>query len=229
MRILLVEDNVDLAEGLRETLQDEGETVDWFVDGRDALKALGVERFDLVVLDLGLPGLDGLSVLKKLREGSQIHADNRDVPVLVLTARDQISDRVTGLDTGADDYLVKPFDIDELLARSRALYRRSMGRSQTVLSFNGLSIFPNDHSVLLDEQPLSLSRREYALLSTLAENPNRVLSKQRLSEAIYGWGEEVESNALEVHIHNLRKKLKGRYIRNRRGLGYLFSDQDDAA
>lgn len=223
MRILLVEDNVLLGEGLQDSLADEGETVDWMKTGREALLALKSEPFDLIILDLGLPDLDGLEVLRKLRGQESGLQQNRQTPVLILTARDQTADRVKGLDQGADDYLVKPFERDELLARTRALHRRATGRSQPILDFERLVIVPSERRVTLDGNDINLSRREYAVLLALAESPGRYLSKQQISEKIYGWGEEVESNALEVHIHHLRKKLEGNYIVNRRGLGYRFA------
>jgi two-component system response regulator QseB len=224
MRILLVEDNQLLGEGLCDALHDEGETIDWLKDGKQALHALQVEAFDLLVLDLGLPLIDGLEVLRRLRGGEHILADNRHLPVLILTARDGISERVTGLDLGADDYLTKPFDVAELLARIRALLRRSRGRSEADIQLGALCIQPAERKVTLNQRLLTLSRREYALLTIMAGSPGKVFSKQQLSQTVYGWGEEVESNALEVHIHNLRKKLDGQFIRTVRGVGYTIEE-----
>lgn len=228
MRVLLVEDNILLGEGLFDTLQDEGETVDWMKDGQQALSALSVEGFDLAILDLGLPKVDGLEVLRQLRSGNGSLSKNQHIPVLILTARDEIQNRVKGLDFGADDYLVKPFDISELMARMRALTRRSKGRTSDTISVGTLEIRPSERKVSLDGSPISLSRREYALLVALAEKPDQVFTKQQLGQTLYGWGEEVESNALEVHIHNLRKKLQGRFIRTLRGIGYSLTLAEEA-
>lgn len=222
MRILLVEDHALLAVGIRDALMDEGDAVEWVCDGLQALGALRVEPFDVMVLDLGLPRLSGLEVLKRLRQGDGVMEGNRELPVLILTARDQIPDRIGGLNAGADDYLVKPFDVGELIARLRALHRRSQGRSVNTLDLGPLRIQPEEHLVLLEGNPLPLSRREYALLLLLAEHAGKVLAKSHINDQIYGWGEELESNALEVHIHNLRRKLGGRFIRTVRGVGYCL-------
>jgi DNA-binding response OmpR family regulator len=212
-----VEDSELLGDGLVDALRDEGETVDWVRDGESAVHALLAEAFDLMILDLGLPKMDGIEVLRRVR------AKKMDLPVLILTARDQITDKIAGLDLGADDYMVKPFDVDELLARMRALKRRFHGRTTPEMRIGKLCIRPDIREVLFDNAPVILSRREYALLVELANYQGRVLDKQKLSELIYGWGEEVESNALEVHIHNLRKKLSGELIKTIRGLGYTLS------
>lgn len=227
MRVLLVEDNILLGEGLFDTLQDEGEAVDWMKDGQQALAALRSEHFNLVILDLGLPRIDGLEVLRQLRGGHGGLEQNQHVPVLILTARDEIQDRVKGLDYGADDYLVKPFDISELMARMRALTRRAKGRTVDSITVGTLEICPSERRVMLDGSPVTLSRREYALLTAMAEKPDQVFTKQQLGQTLYGWGEEVESNALEVHIHNLRKKLQGRFIRTLRGIGYSLSPAEE--
>lgn len=216
MRILVVEDNDLLGDGLVDALRDERETVDWVKDGSSALHALRTEPFDLVILDLGLPKLDGMQVLKQLRE-LQIQ-----VPVLILTARDHLTDRISGLDAGADDYMIKPFDIEELLARVRALNRRYHGRSTPAIEAGMLRIIPETREVTYDGASIELSRREYALLLELARYQGKVLEKQKLTDLIYGWGEEVESNALEVHIHNLRKKTDTQLIKTIRGVGYLI-------
>ncbi len=214
MRILLVEDNALLGDGLVDALRDEKETVDWVKDGRSAVHALDAEPFDLVILDLGLPQLDGMDVLKTLRQ------KKLDVPVLILTARDELTDRVKGLDAGADDYMLKPFDVEELLARIRALKRRYHGRSNPEVEIGALRIQPETREVWYAGHTVDLSRREYALLLELANYRGKVIEKQKLADLIYGWGEEVESNTIEVHIHNLRKKISAHLIKTIRGVGY---------
>jgi DNA-binding response OmpR family regulator len=215
MRILLAEDDVLLGEGLQEVLTLQGYVVEWFKDGVSVLRALEASPFDLLVLDLGLPRMDGMEVLAQVRKQQMV------VPVLVLTARDALSSRVAGLDAGADDYLLKPFDLDELLARIRALTRRAVGRTSNRMEFGRLALDLGNHQVFLDEQPVSLSRREFLLLKELCINSGHILSKTQLEENLYGWSEEVESNALEVHIHHLRKKLYPELIRTVRGVGYI--------
>lgn len=214
MRILLAEDDMLLGDGIRAGLALEGDTVDWVTDGQAAQAALETDPFDLVVLDIGLPRRSGLEVLAALRKCGNA------TPVLILTARDKVTDRVTGLDTGADDYLTKPFDLDELLARVRALTRRSTGRAQPQLEHNDLRVDPATHRVTLAGQPVDLAPREYALLRLLLENMGKVLSRNRLEQALYGWDGDVESNAIEVHIHHLRRKLGSSLIRTVRGIGY---------
>ncbi len=215
MRILLVEDDEALGEGIRVALKPEGYTVDWARDGASALHALTHEDFGLAVLDLGLPRMDGLEVLQRLRAGANA------IPVLVLTARDSTADRIAGLDAGADDYLVKPFDVDELKARIRALLRRSFSRAQPVLEYREVSLDPVAQQVIYRGQPVALQRKEFLLLHELLAQPGRVLTRDRLQQVLYGWDEEAESNALEVHIHHLRKKLFPELIRTVRGVGYL--------
>ncbi|MGN6086735.1 response regulator [Trinickia sp.] len=217
MRILLVEDDRMIAEGVRKALRGEGFAVDWVQDGEAALTAAGSETYDLVLLDLGLPKRDGLDVLRSLR--SRGHA----LPVLIVTARDAIADRVKGLDAGADDYLVKPFDLDELGARMRALIRRQAGRCESVIRHGPLTLDSAAHQVTLDGAPVALSAREFALLEALLARPGAVLSKTQLEEKMYGWGEEIGSNTVEVYIHALRKKLGADLIRNVRGLGYMIA------
>jgi two-component system response regulator QseB len=199
---------------VRTGLRRQGLAVDWVQDGAAAKTALSTETFDLVLLDLGLPRMDGLQVLKWLR------GTGSTVPVLILTARDSVNDRIKGLDAGADDYIVKPFDFDELAARVRAVLRRRSGRADNVIEHLGVTLDPASHEVTRDGEPVSLSHREFALLEALLERPGQVLSRTQLEERLYGWGEEVESNAVEVHIHNLRKKLGAEYIQNVRGVGY---------
>lgn len=215
MRLLLVEDDSALGEGIRVALKPEGYTVDWVQDGRSALHALTHERFDLAILDLGLPDMDGLDVLRRLRERQQA------VPVLVLTARDATSDRIQGLDAGADDYLIKPFEVGELTARLRALLRRSFGRPQPVLEHGGVRLDPVSQDVSCRGEVVTLQRKEFLLLHQLMSQPGRVLTRDRLEEVLYGWSESAaESNALEVHIHHLRRKLYPELIRTVRGVGY---------
>ncbi len=215
MRILLVEDDHALGEGIRTALKPEGYTVDWLQDGASALHALSHESFELAILDLGLPRMDGLELLKRLR------AAGNAVPVLVLTARDATTDRIAGLDAGADDYLVKPFDVAELKARLRALLRRSFNRSEPSLEYRGILLDPVNQQVSYQGTPINLPRKEFVLLHELIAQPGRVLTRDRLQQVLYGWGDEVESNALEVHIHHLRKKFFPELIRTVRGVGYL--------
>ena len=184
-----------------------GYTVDWVKDGQAAQQALFTENFDMVVLDLGLPKRSGLEVLKRMR------AKNISTPVVILTARDTIEDRVKGLDEGADDYLVKPFDLDELCARIRALRRRTSERAKPKLTHGDITLDPASHTVLIKDELVNISRREFALLQKLLENAGRVLSREHLTQSLYGWGDDVDSNALEVHIHNLRKKFGSDLIR----------------
>src|SRR5574343_41274 len=216
MRILLVEDDPDLGEAMSIGLRQCGLAVDWLQDGLSADAALQGENFDLVVLDLGLPRLDGMAVLTKAR------ARGLSTPVLVLTARDATGDKVAGLDAGADDYLVKPIDLDELAARIRALTRRSAGRAAPLLRQGGVCLDPAARRVTLDDAPVELSGREFSLLQLLLENAGRVLTRSQLEQSLYGWQEEPDSNALEVHIHHLRKKLGSELIRTLRGVGYTI-------
>jgi DNA-binding response OmpR family regulator len=214
MRVLLVEDDESLGEGLRQALQREGHGVDWLRDGEHARQALaGEDAWDLLVLDLGLPRRDGLDVLRALRRRD-------DTPVLIITARDRVEDRVAGLDAGADDYLVKPFDVAELAARVRALARRRAGRAVSELRHGRLLLLPDTQEARWDDQRVELTRREFALLSALVENAGRVMTRERLEQALYGWNEDVDSNALEVHVHHLRRKLEPSFIRTVRGVGY---------
>lgn len=216
MRLLLVEDDPLLGDGIRAGLSQQDYTVDWFKHGRDAEAALMSEHYDLMVLDLGLPDKPGLTLLKQLRSRGD------DLPVLILTARDAVSDRVDGLDSGADDYMIKPFDLDELLARLRALLRRHSGRASSAIIHGNLVLDPAAHSVTLDGKSIDISPREYAVLHLLLENTGKVMSRSRLEEGLYSWGEEVESNAVEVYIHHLRKKLGSALIRTIRGVGYII-------
>jgi two-component system OmpR family response regulator/two-component system response regulator QseB len=216
MRILLVEDDPQLGDGLTIGLRQAGFAVDWVKDGNSADRALQSETFDLVVLDLGLPRLSGMEVLTRARGRRQT------LPVLILTARDATGDKVSGLDAGADDYLVKPVDLDELAARIRALTRRSAGRAAPLLTRGNLALDPAAHSVTLAGAPIELSSREFSLLQMLLENAGRVLSRSQLEQSVYGWRDEPDSNALEVHIHHLRRKLGSELIRTLRGVGYTI-------
>ena len=215
MRILLAEDDKALGEGIRTALKPEGYTVDWVQDGASALHALSHESFELCVLDLGLPRMDGLEVLRSLRGAGN------PLPVLVLTARDATSDRIAGLDAGADDYLIKPFDVAELKARLRALLRRSFGRVESALEYRGIRLEPDTQRVTFHGEQVNLPRKEFLLLHELLAQPGRVLTRDKLQQVLSGWGEEVESNALEVHVHHLRKKFFAELIRTVRGVGYL--------
>lgn len=215
MRILLVEDDVALGEGIRTALKPEGYTVDWLQDGASALHALSCESFDLCLLDLGLPRMDGLEVLKQLRAAAN------PLPVLVVTARDATGERIAGLDAGADDYLIKPFDVAELKARMRALLRRSFNRPQPALDYRGIHLDPQSQAVSFQGQGINLPRKEFLLLHELIAQPGRVLTRDKLQQVLYGWDDEVESNALEVHVHHLRKKFFPELIRTVRGVGYM--------
>jgi DNA-binding response OmpR family regulator len=218
MRLLLVEDDPLLGDGLRAGLALDGYGVDWVRDGEAARLALGAEQYDACVLDLGLPRRSGLDVLKGLRQrGSPL-------PVLILTARDAIEDKVAGLDAGADDYLVKPVNLAELQARLRALLRRSAGTSSPLLQHGNLSLDPAARRVTLAGEDVPLSAREYALLYDLLSHKNRIRSRQELESGLYAWGEEADSNTVEVYVHHLRKKLGTDVIRTVRGLGYVLGD-----
>lgn len=223
MRILLIEDDELLGDATRTGLTQYGYAVDWLRDGESGKLALQSEQFDLVILDLGLPKMSGLALLQ-----SQRHSGNK-TPVIVLTARDAIDDRVKGLDAGADDYLTKPFDLEELSARVRALIRRSTGRADTTIQYRNIELDPAAHMVYLDGEEVNVPRREFALLQKLLENIGQVLSREQLMQSIYGWEEDVDSNALEVHIHNLRKKLDASFIRTIRGVGYMVEKEDKAS
>lgn len=218
MRILLVEDDRLLGDGVKAGLAGAGFAVDWVRDGEAALAALAAESFTAIVLDLGLPRRDGLSVLSALRGAGN------PVPVLVLTARDQVVDKVRCLDLGADDYVVKPFDLDELAARLRALVRRSQGRADASLRHGDLVLDPAARSASLKGVPVALTGREFDLLRMLLDGAGRVLTRRMLDEQLYVWGEAVGSNALEVHIHHLRRKLGSELIRTVRGVGYMVDE-----
>jgi len=215
MRILLVEDDVMIGEVVLDTLRAEHYAADWVKDGAMAQTALATASYDLVLLDLGLPRLDGLTVLRNLR------AQKQRMPVLIATARDAVAERVAGLDAGADDYLIKPYDLDELLARVRALLRRAEGRAEPAYEWGAVRLTPATHEATLDGQPVQLSAREWAVLEPLIARPGRVLSRQQLEEKLYSWRDGISSNAVEVYIHGVRKKLGNELIQTVRGLGYL--------
>ncbi len=221
MRILLVEDDKMIGESLRNALRKDGYVVNWVQNGATADIALRDEEYDLTILDLGLPDQSGLEVLQALRKR------NNPVPVLILTARDSVSDRVKGLDAGADDYLLKPFALEELEARIRTLLRRPSGQAgqdSGWLRHGGLSLHPKTHKVIFGSRQAMLSGREFALVYALIKTPGAVLSKAQLESAIYGWNEEVASNAVEVHIHQIRKKLAPEIIKNIRNVGYTLGE-----
>jgi two-component system OmpR family response regulator len=215
MRLLLVEDDPMIGEALLDLLRSERYAVDWVRDGAMADTALRSERYDLALLDLGLPRRDGLEVLRALR------ARGDRLPVLVATARDAVADRVAGLDAGADDYVVKPYDTDELLARIRALIRRGEGQAGPVFSHRGVTLNPATHEAAQDGRPVVLSAREWAVLEPMIARPGVVFSRTQLEEKLFGWKDDVSSNAVEVYIHGVRKKLGAELVQTVRGLGYL--------
>jgi len=217
MRLLLAEDDPMIGENLEEGLRAENYAVDWVRDGRGAELALTQQVYDVILLDLGLPQKQGFTLLQEYRQRGG------EVPVLVITARDAPGDRVRGLDAGADDYLVKPFDFEELFARVRALLRRRVGRANPEIVFRELSLNPATHVVLFHGQPLVLSAREFALLYALLDPPGCVMSRGQLMEKLYGWGEEVESNTIDVYVHQLRKKLGADFIKTVRGVGFKLA------
>ena len=215
MRLLLVEDDPMIGEAVRDLLRAERYAVDWATDGDMADAALSTQAYDLVLLDLGLPRRDGLAVLRALR------ARKDRTPVLIATARDGVAQRVQGLDAGADDYVLKPYDLEELLARIRALLRRAAGRAEPVYEHQGVSVTPATREVRVQGRPVALSAREWAVLEALIARPGTVLSRQQLEDKLYGWGGEISSNAVEVYVHGLRKKLGAHLVLNVRGLGYM--------
>lgn len=221
MRILVVEDDVLLGQGIAEGLKQENYAVDLINNGEQAEQAMMSEPYDAVVMDIGLPGRDGLSVVRAIRSAGIT------VPVLLLTAKDAIEDRVNGLDSGADDYLTKPFNLGELFARVRALTRRSMGRTEPTIKYRDIELDPAAHSLKQSGLYIKLSRREFALLHHLLENVGKVVSKTQLFEKLYSWDQEVDSNTLEVHVHNIRKKINGPLIKTIRGVGYIIQKEED--
>jgi len=217
MRILLVEDDIQLASGLKSSLKHEGYSVDHMAMGKQALDASVVYSYDCTILDLGLPDMDGLDVLKHLKQ------QNAQLPVLILTARDGIEHKVAGLDLGADDYLAKPFDMQELLARLRVIERRLGTHNSSVIFHKGVNLDTQSHTLEYDNQPINVSRREYMIVKALMENVGRILSKDQLENKLYEWGDEIASNTIEVHISNVRKKLPAEFIKTVRGVGYVVN------
>ena len=218
MRVLVVEDDLMIGESLSEALQDEAYTVDWVKDGRQAILTLKVQPYDIILLDLGLPEVDGMGVLNAIRDAKI------ETPVLILTARDQLKDRIAGLDSGADDYVVKPFELGEVFARMRVLIRRSQGKADNQVAVGNLSLDTAHKRVMMDGNSIDLTAKEYMLLTTFMLSPEKVMSKNALEDSLYGWGDEVESNAIEFLIHRLRKKVGQDRIKNVRGLGWYISN-----
>lgn len=219
MRVLLVEDDLMIGESLSEALQDEAYTVDWVKDGRQAVLTLKIQPYDIILLDLGLPEIDGMGVLTVIRDAKI------ETPVLIITARDDVKDRIKGLDSGADDYVVKPFELGEVFARMRVLIRRAQGKADNQLSVANLMLDTAHKRVVMDDAAIDLTAKEYMLLTTFMLAPEKVMSKTELEDSLYGWGGEVESNAIEFLIHNLRKKLGQDRIKNVRGLGWYISNK----
>ena len=215
MRLLLVEDDESLGDAVKTGLSQFGFIVDWLKNGEIAKQILKSEIFELILLDLGLPKLSGLQLLQSIRQ------EGNTTPVIILTARDAVEDRIKGLDSGADDYIIKPFDLNELSARIRALTRRSQGRADTEIRYQNITLDPASYTVTLDNIPINIPRREFSLLFKLLENHGQVVTRDQLMQSIYSWDEDVDSNTLEVHIHNLRKKLNANFIRTIRGIGYM--------
>ncbi|MGH6645632.1 response regulator [Aquabacterium sp.] len=218
MRILLIEDDAMIGNAVSRGLGQAGFAVDWVTDGRAADVALAHRSHDLAILDLGLPKQDGMAVLATLRSRGD------SMPVLIASARDTVRDRIAGLDAGADDYLLKPFDLDELVARVRALLRRHAGSATPILSFGGVDLDPVRRRVTRHGEPVALSAREFSILEALMQRPGAVLSREKLEESVYGWADEIGSNAIEVHLHHLRKKLGPGFIKNVRGVGYRVAE-----
>lgn len=221
MRLLLVEDDEILGDGLVAGLKMEGYAVDWLTNGKLADEALRTNTYELIVLDLNLPDMDGLSILRALR------SRKNETPVMVLTARDTIPDRVRGLDSGADDFVIKPFELDEVCARLRALARRNEGRSVPTIEHKGIVLDPAAHQVTINNEKVDLSQKEFEILSFLMSNIGKVVSRARLEETLYSWDSDIESNTVEVHIHYLRKKLSPSLIRTVRGVGYIIDSDDE--
>jgi two-component system, OmpR family, response regulator QseB len=216
MRVLVVEDDRMIAKGLQTALKQDGYAVDGVGDGRSATEALRTSRFDLVLLDLGLPERDGLEVLRDLRRRGDA------TPVIIVTARDDVHNRIAGLDAGADDYIIKPFDLDEVAARMRSVLRRAAGRGDPCIRHRGITLNPISHAVERDGEPVVLSAHEFSVLEALLQRPGAVLSRAQLEDRLYGWNDSIESNAVEVYVHGLRCKLGSDAIRTLRGVGYFI-------
>jgi len=225
MRILLIEDDKSLGSLIQKALAKNGDAVDWIKDGEAALIALNnpSNQFDVVILDLGLPKIDGLDVLQKARKNGV------RTPVMILTARDTVDDRVKGLDSGSDDYLTKPFDLDELSARLRALQRRATARTENNIIFGNIELNPVTHTIMMDKKIVNIPRREFALMQKLLENIGHVVTRETLAQTLYGWNEEIDSNTLEVHIHNLRSKFGKDIFKTIRGVGYMIEKTDNGS
>jgi len=221
MRILLVEDDELLGDGIRSGLTQYQYNVDWVKNGMAAWSSLQSEYFDMVILDLGLPKLSGEELLKNMRSA------NITTPVIILTARDNMADLIKGLDTGADDYIVKPFDLEELCARIRAIQRRTTSRAEPIITAGNITLDPATRVVFQSGQIVDLSRREFVLMQMLMENAGRVLAREQITQSLYGWGDDIDSNALEVHIHNLRKKFGNDTIITIRGIGYMLEKENN--
>ncbi|MGE0116015.1 MAG: response regulator [Steroidobacteraceae bacterium] len=219
MRVLLVEDDSLLGKAVRTGLEQQDHAVDWVQDGAAAELALMTSDYAAMVLDIGLPRQDGMTLLRKIR------AKGKQIPVVIITARDDIADRVAGLDSGADDFIVKPFDLQELGARLRAVVRRASGRASSDIVHGSLKVDPAARTVVLDGKPIPLTAREFAILTHLLEHRGRVLSKQQLQESLYSWSDEIESNTVEVHVHHLRRKLGRDLIKTMHGMGYMIDER----
>ncbi|WP_415062752.1 response regulator transcription factor [Bdellovibrio sp.] len=219
MRILLIEDDHLVGDGIQLGLTKQGFTVDWVQNVESAQSALKTDQFDVIVLDIGLPRVSGLEFLKKLR------AANNKIPVLLLTAKSSVEDRIQGLDSGADDYLPKPFSLGEVAARLRALQRRSQGRAVATLKWRDLTVFPDSQKVMLKESEIDVRGKELRLLLFLMEHPHNIYSREELESSLYGWNEGIESNSVEVHVHSLRKKLGKEIIKTVRGSGYQLGEE----
>jgi two-component system, OmpR family, response regulator QseB len=221
MRVLIIEDDEIIGDGIQDGLRRDGYTVDLVRDGLLGDQILKTENFDAIVLDLGLPKLNGIRVLENLR------LRGNKTPVLILTAKDNIDDKIKGLDMGADDYMIKPFDLSEVSARLRALQRRALNRANPELQYKDIRINPVSHEVFFKDELIALPRREFSLLQKLVENQGKVLSREQLTHSLYHWDEDVDSNALEVHVHNLRKKFGAELVRTIRGVGYIIEKDKD--
>ena len=221
MRVLLVEDDELLGNQIVAGLGEQGHTIDWLQDGQTAQYALQAETFDIIILDLGLPRLSGFGLLELIRNEGNV------TPVIILTAQGSSSSLIKGLDSGADDYLTKPFDMNELGARVRALIRRSTGRADKIIRYRNITLEPAAHIVKVNDKFVNIPRREFALLHKLLESVGKVVPREKLIQNLYGWEENVDSNALEVHIHNLRKKLNADFLRTVRGVGYMIAEESE--